>query len=361
MINIAKPIIEEEEVEAATMVLKSGAIAQGPKVEAFEEAFASFIGTRYAIAVNSGTAALHTALLALGVGDGDEVITSSFTFISTANSILFTGAKPVFADIEEQSFNIDPLKILEKITPRTKAIIPVHLYGQPCDMNRVMNIAKAHSLAVIEDACQAHGAEYKGKKAGSFGIGCFSFYPTKNMITGEGGMITTNDKNIAESARMIRNHGQKERYLHDILGYNYRMTDLAAAIGICQLKKLPQLNDKRIQNANTLTKGLNGITGLILPSTQPNTKHVFHQYTVRVTECFGMSRDELREKLKGKGIDTRIYYPLPIHKQPFYQKLGYNEYLPNSENAAREVFSLPVHPSLTEEDLEFIVQALQSI
>ena len=361
MIPIAKPIIDQQEINAVATVLKSGNIAQGKKVEAFEEAFASFIGTRYAIAVNSGTAALHTALLALGIGDGDEVITSPFTFISTANSILFSGAKPIFADIEEQSFNIAPLKILEEITPRTKAIIPVHLYGQPCDMNRVMKIAKAHSLTVIEDACQAHGAEYKGKKAGSFGIGCFSFYTTKNMIAGEGGMITTNDKNIAERARMIREHGQKERYLHSIIGYNYRMTDLAASIGICQLKKLPQFNAKRIQNASILAEGLNRISGLILPSIQPNTKHVFHQYTVRVTERFGISRDELREKLKEKGIDTRIHYPLPIHKQPFYQKLGYNDYLPNSEKAAREVLSLPVHPSLTRRDLEDIGQAIQSI
>ena len=361
MIPIAKPTIGEEEIEAVTAVLKSGVIAQGKKVEEFEEAFAEFIDTKYAIAVNSGTAALHIALLAHGIGQGDEVITTPFTFIATANSILFTGAKPVFADIEEDSFNIGPGNIAKKITPQTKAIMPVHLYGQPCDMKRIMKIAEEHGLVVIEDACQAHGAEFKSKKVGAFGTGCFSFYPTKNITSGEGGMITTNDKDIAERARMIRNHGQRERYLHEILGYNYRMTDIAAAIGLCQLSKLNQFNDKRMENARILTKGLGGIKGLAFPHVKSKTKHVFHQYTVRVTEDFGISRDELREKLDGKGIATEIYYHLPIHKQPFYQKLGYNERLPNAEKAAREVLSLPVHPSLTRRDLEDIGQAIQNI
>jgi len=361
MIPIAKPIIGAEEISAVTAVLRSGIIAQGGKVEEFEEAFAEFIGTKYAIAVNSGTAALHIALLAHGVGEGDEVITSPFTFISTANSVLFNGAKPIFADIEEGSFNIDPDSIVEKITSRTKAIMPVHLYGQPCDMDRIMSIAGEYGFVIIEDACQAHGAEYEGRKVGSFGTGCFSFYPTKNMTTGEGGMITTNDEDIAQKARMIRNHGQKDRYFHEILGYNYRMTDIAAAIGICQLRKLEQFNDKRIENAKFLTRGLSGIRGLVLPFSKPNVKHVFHQYTVRVTEEFDLSRDEVKEKLKEKGIMTGIYYPLPIHKQPFYLKSGYNEHLPNSEKAAREVLSLPIHPSLAKEDLEDIVHAIQSI
>jgi len=381
MIPIAKPVIGEDEISAVTAVLKSGNIAQGKKVEEFEEAFAEFIGTRYAIAVNSGTAALHIALLAHGIGEGDKVIASPFSFIATANSILFAGARPVFADIEEESFNIDPDSIAEKITPQTKAIMPVHLYGQPCDMKRIMKIAEKHGLVVIEDACQAHGAVYYGSqsavssqqlgpsandyrlalKVGTFGTGCFSFYPTKNITTGEGGMITTNDKHIAQKARMIRNHGQRERYLHEILGYNYRMTDIAAALGLCQLEKLEQFNDKRIENARILTEGLRGIRGLILPYVKSNVKHIFHQYTVRVTEEFGLPRDEVKEKLKQKGIATEIYYPLPIHKQPFYQKLGYNDYLPKSEKAAREVLSLPIHPSLTREDLEDSVRAIQNI
>ena len=360
MIPIAKPIIGEDEISALTAVLRSGIIAQGKKVEEFEEAFAGFIGTKYAVAVNSGTAALHIALLAQGIGKGDDVITSPFTFIATANSILFTGAKPVFADIEEETFNIAPDNIDEKITSRTKAIMPVHLYGQSCDMKRIMRIAQEHGLIVIEDDCQAHGAEYEGRKVGSFGTGCFSFYPTKNMTTGEGGMITTNDKDTAQKARMIRSHGQMERYFHEILGYNYRMTDIAAAIGLCQLGKLEGFDNKRIRNAKFLTERLNGIKGLIPPRVGSNAKHVFHQYTVRITQDFGMSREELRKKLLDKGILTEIYYPLPIHKQPLYQNSGYNDHLPDSEKAATEVLSLPVHPSLTRKDLEYIIDTLVS-
>lgn len=356
-----KPIIGEEEINAVTAVLKSGVIAQGKRVEEFEKAFARFIGTRYAIAVNSGTAALHVVLLAHRIGKGDEVITSPFTFISTANSILFTGAEPVFADIDEGSYNICPDRIAEKITPRTRAIIPVHLYGQPCDLDRIIKIARQHELVVIEDACQALGAEYDGNKVGSFGVGCFSFYPTKNITTGEGGMITTSDKSIAREARMIRNHGQSEDYVHEILGYNYRMTDIAAAIGICQLKKLKQLNDRRVENARFLTERLGGIRGLVCPHVKSNVKHVFHQYTVRVNPGFGLSRDDLRERLRAKGIMTKIYYPLPIHKQPLYRNLGYTDHLPNSEKAAREVISLPVYPSLKKEDLEEVAQAIQDI
>jgi dTDP-4-amino-4,6-dideoxygalactose transaminase len=225
-------------------------------------------------------------------------------------------------------------------------------------MKRIVRIANEHNLAVIEDACQAHGAEYEGKRVGSFGIGCFSFYPTKNMTTGEGGMITTNDKDIAQKARMIRSHGQKERYLHEILGYNYRMTDIAAAIGLCQLGKLEEFNSKRIRNVRFLTGRLSGIKGLVPPHVRPDVKHVFHQYTVRVTQDFGIPRHELRQKLMDQGIATEVYYPVPVHKQPLYQNLGCNDHLPNSEKAAKEVLSLPVHPSLTKKDLEYVVDSL---
>jgi dTDP-4-amino-4,6-dideoxygalactose transaminase len=361
MIPIAKPIIGEDEISAVTAVLRSGIIAQGRKVEEFESAFAGLIGTKYAVAVNSGTAALHTALLCHGIGEGDEVITSPFSFVASANSILFTGARPVFADIGEETYHIDPDSIVEKINRGTKAIMPVHLYGQPCDMKKIMKIADKHKLVIIEDACQAHGAEYEGKKAGSFGTGCFSFYATKNMITGEGGMITTNDEGIAQKARMIRTHGQKERYLNEILGYNYRMTDIAAAIGLCQLAKLEDFNNKRIRNAKFLTEKLSGIKGLVPPHVGPNVKHVFHQYTVRITGDFAISREELRKKLLDRGIGTEIYYPRPIHRQPFYEGLGYKDHLPNSEKAAGEVLSLPVHPSLAKEDLENIARAIEGI
>jgi dTDP-4-amino-4,6-dideoxygalactose transaminase len=313
------------------------------------------------VAVNSGTAALHIALLAHGIGEEDEVITSPFSFVASANSILFTGARPVFADIEEETYHIDPDSIVEKINRRTKAIMPVHLYGQPCDMKKIMKIADKHKLVIIEDACQAHGAEYEGKKAGSFGTGCFSFYATKNMITGEGGMITTNDEDLAQKARMIRTHGQRQRYFHEVLGYNFRMTDIAAAIGLCQLGKLEEFNNKRINNAKFLTERLSGIKGLVPPHVGPNVKHVFHQYTVRITGDFAISREELRKRLLDRGIGTEIYYPRPIHRQPFYQSLGYDDHLPNSEKAAKEVLSLPVHPSLTQEDLENVVRAIRDI
>jgi dTDP-4-amino-4,6-dideoxygalactose transaminase len=360
MISIARPVIEEDEIEAVTTVLKSGVLAQGKKVKEFEEKFAGFSGTRYAIAVNSGTAALHIALLAHDVKEHDEVITSPFTFTSTANSILYTGAKPVFADIEEETYNIAIDSIVQKITPRTKAIIPVHLYGQPCDMKSILKIAEEHGLIVIEDACQANGAEFDGKRVGSFGTGCFSFYPTKNITTGEGGMIATNDEDIDERARIIRNHGQRERYIQEILGFNYRMTDIAAAIGCCQLRRLEQFNQNRIENAKYLTERLSKIRGLILPFVKLNVKHVFHQYTVRITRDFGVSRYDLKTKLANIGVATQVYYPLPIHKQPFYQKLGYNDHLPNSEKTAAEVLSLPIHPSLTKGELDYIVDALFS-
>lgn len=359
-IPLVKPIIESDEIEAVTDVLKSGNLTQGEIVREFEESFAAFIGTEYAIAVNSGTAALHIALLAYGVGEGDEVITSPFSFISTANSVLFTGGKPVFADIDEATFNITADSINEKITPRTKAIMPVHLYGQSCDMVQIMKLAEKLGIPVIEDSCQAHGAEFVGKKAGSFGTGCFSFYPTKNMTTGEGGMITTNDKTIAEKARLIRSHGQKERYFHETLGFNSRMTDIAAAIGIHQLSKLENLNQKRIENACSLTEGISNIRGLLPPLIHPAAKHVFHQYTVRVTGDYGISRDELMARLAEQGIASQIYYVLPIYRQPLYQKLGYEDRLPIVEAAASEVLSLPVNPSLTREDLEYIVKTIVS-
>lgn len=360
MIPIAKPIIGNEEIDKVVEVLRSGRVAQGRKVAEFEEAFAAYIGTDYAVAVNSGTAALHLALLAHGIGEGDEVITTSFSFIATGNAILFTGAEPVFVDINEKTFNIDPDRVEEKITSLTKAILPVHLYGQPCDMGKMMEIAKKHNLAVIEDACQAHGAEYRGRRTGSFGIGCFSFYPTKNMITGEGGMVTSDNKEIAEKLRMLRNHGQKKRYFHEMLGYNLRMTDLAAAIGLCQLNKLEDFNAKRRLNAQKLTWGLQNIKGIITPYVMPEVKHVFHQYTMRVTGESSTSRDDLREELTRLGINTEIYYPLPIHRQPFYRR-GHDEYLPHTEKASREVLSLPVHPSVEEMEIQEILEAFSEI
>ncbi len=358
MIPITAPQIDEDSLKAILNVFRSGFLAQGKKVEEFEEAFASYIGTRYAIATNSGTAALHVAFLAAGIGEGDEIITTPFSFIATANAALFCGAKPVFADIDASTFNINPDEVTQRITRRTKAIEVVHLFGQPCEMDSIVQICQRHGLILIEDACQAHGAEYRGKKVGSFGIGCFSFYPTKNITTGEGGIVTTDDKDIAEKVRMIRNQGQKEKYLHEVLGYNYRMTEMAGALGLCQLKRITEFTQKRLENAAFLTKEISKITGLIPPFVAPTVKHVFHQFTIRVTKGYGLSRDELRAKLQKKGIGTGIYYPIPIHKQPLYLKLGYKDYLPNSEKAAADVLSLPVYPGLKSEDLRSIVGAL---
>jgi len=356
MIPIAKPIIGDEEREAVLEVLNSGIIAQGPRVREFELAFSEFTGTEFAIAVNSGTAALHIALLAHDIGKGDEVITTPFTFISTSNSILFTGARPVFVDIEEETFNIDPDRIQERITGKTRALLPVHLYGHPADMRAIMEIAEDHKLLVIEDACQAHGAEFNGKRVGSFGTGCFSFYPTKNMTTSEGGMITTDDRRIAERARMLRDHGSRERYIHEILGFNLRMTDISAAIGLCQLRKLPEFNRRRIENAQTLNRLIHN-ERIITPRVRENCKHVFHQYTIRVTD----DRDRIVNILNEKGIGTGIYYPIPIHKQKLYKDLGYNETLPVSERLANEVISLPVHPSVTMENLKYISSVLNGL
>ncbi|PWB50037.1 MAG: aminotransferase DegT [Candidatus Methanoperedenaceae archaeon] len=359
MIPIAKPIIGEDEINAVIEVLRSGNIAEGQKVKDFEEAFAKYSGTSFAVAVNSGTAALHIALLAHGIGAGDEVITTPFTFVATSNSVLFTGAKPVFADIREDTFNIDPDSILEKITPGTKVIIPVHLYGQAADMKAIMEIAQDNDLIVIEDACQAHGATFEGKYAGSFGEGTFSFYPTKNMTTGEGGIITTNDKEIAQKAKMIRSHGSKQRYLHEMLGYNLRMTDIAASIGITQLGKIDDFNKSRIKNAQYLSRNLGNIKGLTLPHVDKRCRHVYHQYTVRITG--DISRDDVVSSLNKMHIGTGIYYPLPIHKQPFYKELGYTDSLPVSEIASKEVISLPVHPSLKISDLDTISASMREI
>lgn len=359
MIPIAKPHIGEEEKNAVVKVLKSGVIAEGTKVLEFEKAFAQFLGVKYSIAVNSGTAALHVAMLAHGIGAGDEVITSPFTFIATANSVLFTGAKPVFADIEEDTFNIDPDKILEKITPRTKAVLPVHLFGHPADMRAVSEIAEDHNLTIIEDACQAHAAKFDGRYAGTFGAGTFSFYPTKNMTTGEGGIITTSDPQIYEHAKLLKSHGSKQRYLHEILGYNFRMTDIAAAIGIEQLKKLEMFTSARQKNAAYLNSGLTDIPGIVTPRTRRDCEHVFHQYTIRVTEECRVDRDALVKVLNENGVGTGIYYPQPVHRQPLYMELGYTDSLPVAERMSQEVVSLPVHPAVTEEDLDFIIKTIR--
>lgn len=358
MIPVAKPLIGEEEIKEVEKVLKSGFIAQGPKVAEFEEAFASYVGVKHAIAVSSGTTALHLSLLSAGVKKDDEVITTPFSFAATGNCALYIGAKPVFVDINPKTFNMDPELIKEAITKKTKAILPVHLYGQPAQMERINEIAREHDLVVIEDAAQAHGAMIKDKMVGSIGdMACFSFYPTKNMTTSEGGMITTNNSQMEDMARILRAHGEKERYQHVVLGYNFRMTDISASIGLVQLKKLDGFNKKRIENAEYLTEHINEISGIEPPYISPEVKHVFHQYTVRVKEG---KRDNLMEYLNQEGVGTGIHYPIPIYKQKLYQDMGYDDNCPETENAASEVLSIPVHPDLSIEELEKIVISLEA-
>ncbi len=354
MISIAKPMIGEEEKKAVVDVLNSGMLASGPKVEEFEKRFAEFVGVKYAVATTSGTAALHLALLSLGIGVGDEVIIPSFSFIATANSILFCNAKPVFCDVDLETFNIDVEKMESLITDRTRAIMPVHLYGQPADMKPILEIAEEHDLYVIGDAAQSHGAEYDGRRVGSFGdVECFSFYPTKNMTSGEGGMITTNIEEIAERARSIRNHGREKTrwgYEHNRLGYNYRMTDIAAAIGLEQLKKLPKFNEKRRKNAEYYNGNLDGIDGIEIPYVLENVKHVYHQYTIKCDD-----RESIINRLREKEIGYGIYYPKPLHFYRHLEKFATND-LKNSEILSEKVVSIPVHSALTAEELERVVE-----
>lgn len=357
MISIAQPLISDQEIEEVVKVLKSGFIAQGPKVAEFEKEFSEYVGTEYAVATSSGTTALHLALLSLGLGKNDEVITTPFSFAATANSILYTGAKPVFVDINPQTYNLDPYKIEEAITEKTKAIMPVHLYGQPAEMDLINQIAEENDLNIIEDAAQAHGALYKGKMAGSLGdIACFSFYPTKNMTTSEGGMITTNNSELADTARILRSHGETERYNHTILGYNFRMTDIAAAIGLVQLKRLNKFNNSRIENAKYLTTHIKEIHGITPPFVADQVKHVFHQYTIRVENN---NRDKLRDYLTEKMIGTGIHYPKTIYRQKLYQNLGIKGNCIQADKAASEVLSIPVHPDLKANDLKEIIVALK--
>jgi dTDP-4-amino-4,6-dideoxygalactose transaminase len=348
---MAKPLLGDAECDAVVDVLRSGQLAQGAVVKEFEDRFAELCGVEHAIATTSGTTALHVALLAHGIGPGDEVITTAFSFIASANVALYVGATPVFADIDLDTLTIDPDDIERKITPRTRAIITVHLYGNPSALDRLQELCARYNLVLIEDACQAHCATYQGRPVGGFGTGCFSFYPTKNITTGEGGIITTNDAALAERARLIRAHGMPQRYVHEMLGYNFRLSNIHAAIGLVQLDSLANWTARRVSNAERLIELLSE-QPIEFQRIQPQGTHVYHQFTVRIPE----GRDEVAAYLKEHGVGCEIYYPIPIHQQPLYRSLGYDDVLPVTEHATAEVLSLPVHPHLTDADLEIIAQ-----
>ncbi|HTI29824.1 MAG TPA: DegT/DnrJ/EryC1/StrS family aminotransferase [Methylomirabilota bacterium] len=354
MIPIARPQMGDEEKELVWSAMSSGALAQGARVRDLEEQFAEFIGVPHAVATSSGTTALHLALLASEVGQGDEVITVPFTFFASASTILFTGARPVFVDVDEATFNIDVAQIEAAITPRTRAIMPVSLYGQPADMPAIAEIAERRGLAVIEDAAQSHGAAIGDRRSGSWGTGCFSFYPTKNMTTGEGGMVTTADPEVADRARLLREHGMRVRYQHEIVGYNFRMTDIHASIGLAQLPKLPGYNARRRAIAARYDRELRGV---VTPRVGPGVTHVYHQYTIRANR-----RDEFVEQLKERGVGTGIYYPIPVHRQKPFLELGYgDQHFPFSEQLSGEVLSIPVHPSLTDDEVDSVIAAVNAV
>lgn len=365
MIPINAPQIGKKEIEAVVKVLESGilthGLGMGPMVKKFEKEFAKFVEAKHAIAVNSGTAALHLALTAAGIKNGDEVILPSFTFVATAEVIVMAGAKPVFVDIEPETYNISPEKIEKAITKRTKAIIPVDLYGLPANMQPIKEIAEKHGLLIIEDAAQAHGAGYKGKPPGAFAdAACWSFYASKNMTTGEGGMITTNHDELAEKMHIIRSHGEKEKYKSIMLGHNYRMPEIQAAIGSVQLEKLPKFLEKRRRNTEKLTAKLKNVEKLKLPTQPQGYQHSWYLYTVKLKNAKEKERDEILEKLRRKGIDAQVYYKCPIHLMPYYSKFGKYR-LPQTEKAASQVFSLPVHPGVTEKQAEYISEAVLNV
>lgn len=341
-IPIAKPRINWREQLAVMRVLKSGSLAQGPEVKLFEEEFSKIVGDRECVAVNSGTSALHVSLLALGIGSGDEVILPSFTFAATANVVALAGATPVFVDIDPKTFCINADLIQSAISKKTKAIIVVHLYGLAADMTKILEIAKINSLLVVEDAAQAHLASIDNKNVGTFGdAAAFSFYPTKNMTSGEGGMVVLKNSKDARICRLLRNQGMESKYQNEVIGFNLRMTDIHAAIGRCQLRKLSEATEKRIKNAQYLSQKLNSE---FIPYVPTGFKHVFHQYTVRVKD----SRNDFSVALQNMGIGNGVYYPTQVHKLPSF---NLDLILRETELATREVLSLPVHPSLTKRQL----------
>jgi len=355
MIPPARPDVGPEEAAAVAEVFASGMIVMGKRVAELEERWAEYCGVKHAIAVSNGTIAEMCIFAGLGLGPGDEVITVSHTFNATISSILYTGATPVFVDIEPDTYLIDAARIEAAITPRTRAIVPVHLFGLVADMDMITAIADRHGLAIVEDACQAHGATFRGRKAGSWGHAAFSLYGTKNMTTGEGGFVTTNDDSLADWIRLYRNQGMRERYHHEILGYNFRMTDIGAAIGLVQFAKLDRNTARRQAIAARYDSSFADL-GIQLPITPLDRTHVFHQYTIGV----GAARDAIVADLAGQGIGTGIYYPIPVHRQPYVLERGIHADLPITDGAAAASLSLPIYPGLTADEEATVIAGVRA-
>jgi perosamine synthetase len=357
-VPIARPLVTEEDCRRVLEVLSSGRLSSGEWVERFETSFAAYVGVPYAVATSSGTAALEVVLEALGVGPGDGVVVPAFTFAATANAVVHQGARPVFVDIDPATFNLDPQAVEEalKRNPRVRGVVAVHLYGLPAAVDSLLEVADRHGVWVVEDAAQAHGAAFRGKRVGSFGVAAvFSFYPTKNMTTGEGGMVTTADAQLARRVRLLVHQGQSGPYLYELVGHNYRMTELAAALGVGQLQHLEERNAARRRNARYLTDRLVDLPGVLPPVEPEGYLHVYHQYTVRAER-----RDALAEHLRRRGVESRVYYPEPVPHSPPYRQRGYPCGLwPEAERASREVLSLPVHPALGEAELDRVVEAVR--
>ena len=355
-VPLSKMFVDEEMKRTAIEVLEGKRFIKGPHLAGFEKEFAEFCGSKHGIAVSSGTTALYAAFWALGIKQGDEIIAPSHTFIATVNPAILLGGKPVFADIEEKTYTVDPREIEKKITPKTKAIVPVHLYGQPVDMDPILEVAEKKGVTVIEDACQAHASEYKGRKIGSMGrIACFSFFPSKNMtVCGDGGMITTNDAELAEKMGMFRDQGRKDKYLHEMVGMNFRLSELHCALGRVQLRHLGEWTDRRRAHA-ALYKKLLDPAKVGLPFEADYAKHVFHMFVVRVK-----NRDKLAALLKDQGIETGVHYPIPVHQQPAMKSFARGP-LPVTERIAGEILSLPMSPELSEEEIRFVGEKVNEL
>jgi len=362
LIPIAKPTFSEQTVKDVSEVLRSGRIRQGPKTREFEEKFRERVGARYAYAVNSGTAALHVAYLSI-LKPGDEVIVPAFTFFATASTVIYSQGRPVFADIDPETFTIDPEDLKEKITERTRAITPVHLFGNAADMKAITEIAQDHNLKIVSDAAQAHGTEINGRDVGSYDtLNCYSFYPTKTLTTGEGGMVTTNDKKLCELGRLVRNHGDDARYHHVTLGLNYRMTDIAAAIGLNQLSNLDRYLARRRHCGRVLREGIKRIEGLHPQKTGDGVNHSYSYFSLTMDpEQFKCTRDQFLEALRAENIGCAVHYPTPLTKQPAITNLMKPEKCPASEDVSKRIFSLPMHPELSDDDLEKILEAVEKV